>query len=187
MTIRAIRLGGPALVGSLLVIALSTAPVLAHTVISQTGLRGTWALQDTQRRPGATCDYNIYGDLYQVKIKPPTVESSHAAATWVGWKYQILRRGSSGWRVIEVSNVQRDMATSSAAADGFTWRTWDNLGVDPPANGRYKVRILILFYAPGSSTTVEGKVVVEDDWYKETYPSWSQAYKHAEYCSNNPD
>lgn len=187
MTFRVGRLGSGALVGGLLAVALSAGPAFADTVISRTGLRGTWALQDTQRRPGATCAYNIYGDLSQIRIKPPTVKSSHAAATWVGWKYQILRRGSSGWRVIEVSNVQKDMATSSAAADGFTWRTWEDLGVDPPANARYKVRIVILFYAPGSSMTVEGKVVVEDDWYKETYPSWSHPYKHAEYCSNTPD
>ncbi len=176
-----------ALVAVLFALVMGASPALAKTEISHTGTRGNWSLKDTHRKPGVTCDYSIYGDLYQIKAKAPKVFGSHAGQTWVGWKYKIMRSTGSRWHVIDRSDVQKDMASRTAAADGFSRRVWDGFGVDPPANARYKVRLVILFYAPGSTTAVEGKVVVEDDWYKETYPTWAHPYKHADYCSDTPD
>lgn len=176
-----------ALLVAILGLALAAGPALGKTIISQTGTRGSWSLVDKKRNPGVTCDYNIYGDLYQLRVKAPKVYGRYSSPTWVGWRYQILRRTGGRWRVINSSAVVKDTATSAMAADGFASRTWEDLGVDPPANARYKVRVIILFYSPASSTTVEGRVTVEDDWYQETYPTWSSPYKHADYCSNNPD
>lgn len=183
------RLRVAAVLAAVAGLALFANPVLAHTTVKQVGTTGSWSLKDTHRRPGARCAYSIYGNLFQISIRPPVVYGAYSSPTWVGWRFRILRSTNAGatWRTIKRSSVHKDRATSSVPADGFARRLWDGPEeVDPPASSWYKVRLVILFYAPGSARTVEGKVVVEDDWYKEKYPT-SPAFHHPEYCGDSPD
>lgn len=177
-----VRVGAAAV--ALIAVVLSAGPVVADTVIKETGTRGAWSLKDTHRRPGAKCAYSIYGDLYAISVRPPQVYGAYPMETWVGWRFKILRSTNEGstWRTIYRSPLQKDRATDTMAADEFMRPTWDGPNeVDPPAHAWYKVKVITLFYAPGSATSVEGKIITEVDNYKEKYPT-SRAFVNPEYC-----
>jgi hypothetical protein len=153
---------------AVLALAFGVQPALAATIISgPTGSTGDFDVFDTQLGlKGAKCVYEGSGDfeLDKIKVRPPRVYGAYANKTWVGWRFKILRRAVNvDWHTVYTSSIQKDRASNSIAADDFTWRTWF-----APQNptGAFKVRIVIFWYAPGTQTTKEGKVVVEYDWYR---------------------
>jgi len=151
----------------LLVLAVGGQPALASTFISGTGKWGAYNVFDTSGGPqGGRCVHKDSGihKLLKIKVRPPTIFGFYETNSWVGWRYKIFRRGASGsWSSIFKSSIHKDRARETAAADDFNMRTW--LAPTNPSGG-YKVRIVMFWYVPGSQTSVEGKVVVEYDWYR---------------------
>lgn len=151
------------LAASVLALSLGAQPALAATQIKDTGRTGYSEVSE----PGGVCRYrdgnsrlkfinvfypsSVHGDY------PPT-----QPRTWVGWRFNVLRSTDSGttWNKIYTSPTQKDRANDAIPADGFTNMRW-YASLNP--SGWYKVRVVILFYAPGSQTNVEGKTIWESD------------------------
>jgi hypothetical protein len=124
-------------------------------------------------RPEAICRYNAGGSLKSITIKAPIVHGSHDELTSVGWRYEI-RRGVSFHRgeLIYRSHTWKTQA-STTVASAFDKKTYYILR-DQPGTTLYYLRIVILWYAPGSATTVEGRGVVGYDEYRLKRPAESR-------------
>ena len=157
---------------------LAGGPVLAFAP-DVSGTTGTWVVIDTDGSPGAECEYDDEELLVEIAIRPPEkVWGAYAQATWVGWKFKILRRkyADGPWKVIFTSSTRKDTATlpPQSADFGTVFRTWQ-----PPATDKgwwYKVRLVLLFYKPGSKKVVEGRTVGDIA----SYLKWSPYYNVAE-------
>src|SRR6476646_8109749 len=114
---------------ALVVGAFAAAPVSASTVIDPcSGTCGSWSVGDQNNGPyGAICKYETASyDLDTIKVSPPKMYGPHSNKTAVQWKFNILRSTNSGtsYTGIYNSSWQTGMASMSAAATGFTSRTW---------------------------------------------------------------
>jgi hypothetical protein len=107
-------------------------------------------------RPEAICRYNEAGTLKSITIKAPIVHGSHGELTTVGWYYEI-RRGVEFRRgeLIYRSHTWKTQASTSVAS-AFGRKNYYILR-DQPGTTVYYLRIIILWYAPGSAATVEGR------------------------------
>jgi hypothetical protein len=151
---------------ALVVGAFSALPVSAATVIqSCTGTCGAWSVGDKSGGPyGAICKYETGSyDLDFIKVSPPTMYGPHANKTAVQWKFNILRSTNFGgsYTGIYNSSWQTGMASTSAAATGFTSRTW--YAPDPNPTGWFKVRLLLWWKNTGTGYS---KMKVEYDYYQ---------------------
>jgi len=177
---RRLILGAPGISVTLALLAaltIAASPALAFTIQSETGAVGAWAVRDNAvaGEEGARCYYvndlvNGGSKLTRIRVQPPSlVNGTHSKLTWVGWQYKILKSSDAGLssKVIYKSKVWKDKASLTTAADAFVPATW----YAPSFNGskRFLVRLKILWYAPGSSTSVEGKVVGTYENYVEKY------------------
>jgi hypothetical protein len=143
---------------------LSAQPVGAETPISETGTVGAYEFLDTHSDYGGRCVYGANEKLKKISIRAPqNVHGAYASNTWVGWQFKIRRSVQhNSWQTIYTSSVQKDRANDAIPANDFTRRAWYLSGTP---NGLYAVRVILLFYAPGSSTNVEGRVSVRYDYY----------------------
>jgi hypothetical protein len=111
--------------------------------------------------------------LSKIRVFKPTVFSDYPAGnnSWVGWRFKVLHSPNSigPWNVVHTSSWQKDKATNSAAADGFTRRDWK-----PPANpeGIYVAQVEIVFYWPGTKNDIEGRVVWDLNPYRYGRNNW---------------
>ena len=154
-------------------LALAVQPVAASTPISQSGLYGEYQINDDQGTTrGANCLYEGHKTngkylLNKISIRPPVVHAHDYGAgntsQWVGWRY-VIQRDSNFDNVygdVYKSGWVKDKASETEIAD-FTRRTWT--APENPA-GNYRVRIIIKWFKPGTTSTQSGRAVEELDWY----------------------
>jgi hypothetical protein len=151
---------------ALIVGAFSAAPASAATVIDAcSGTCGTYSVTDKSGGPyGAICKYETGSyDLDWIKVSPPKMYGTSSSPRQVQWKFNILRSTNFGGSYTGIFNSswQTDTATSAAAANGFTSRTW--YASDPNPTGYFKVRILLWWKNAGSGYS---KMKVEYDFYQ---------------------
>ncbi|MEP7360163.1 MAG: hypothetical protein ABI744_01155 [Chloroflexota bacterium] len=153
---------------ALVVGALVVAPVSASTTIGPTcsGTCGNYATYDQNGGPyGAICKYETGSyDLDWIKVNPPKMYGPYGASTKVQWKFNILRSKNFGGSYTGIYNAswQADTASSGAAANSFTTRTWN--APDPNPIGWFKVRILLRWKNAAGHTV--GNAKVEYDHYQ---------------------
>jgi hypothetical protein len=170
-------------------LALGAGPVLGFSGVTETGTRGQWQVKDNAvpGEEGVRCFYENNGtggsDLVRVRVRPPTlVKGAYANASWVGWRFRIMRStdGGSTFQAYFTSTTWKDKASSSAAADAFGYRSWNVPGGLDQSSIR--VQLTIFFYRPGSSTTVAGKVVGLYDNYINKYEGYPLGSGTASSC-----
>lgn len=161
-----------ALSGALIGVVLSSGPAAAMWWGAD-AFTGTVGAVASPGSPEAVCRYNAGGTLKSITIKAPIVHGSHDQLTTVGWKYEI-RRGVPSRRgeLIYRSRTWKAQA-STTVASAFDKKTYYILR-DQPGTTLYYLRIVILWYAPGSSTTVEGRGRVGYDDYRLKRPGASR-------------
>jgi hypothetical protein len=161
-----------ALAGALIGVVLSSGPAAAMWwgADAFTGKVGAVAGPGS---PEAVCRYNAGGVLKSITVKAPIVHGSHNGLTTVGWKYEI-RRGTPFRRgeLIYRSRTWQTQA-STTVASAFDKKNYYILR-DQPGTTLYYLRIVILWYAPGSTTTVEGRGRVGYSEYRLTRPGASR-------------
>lgn len=158
---------------TLLALVLAVQPVAASTPVSQTGKVGPYQIddfQDTTR--GANCVYkktktNGKNRLGEINVRPPKVHARDTGAgnqsQWVGWRFIIQqdKEFDGTYKSIFKSTFVKKKATETSIA-AFTRRAWT---AHSNPKGNYRVRVVLVWYKPGTSTTVQGKVVEQIDWY----------------------
>jgi len=165
---------GVALVSAALasVLAVAGAPsTAAFSGITATGTYGDYGVPDNPEvgQEGARCFYNngtgAGSVLKRVRVTPPVIWGSHVDSTWVGWRFKIMRSTNGGgtYDVYYKSAVWKDKANEVDFADEFVYENWYPSSAVPASH--IKVQITLFWYQPGSSKTVEGKVVGMDDNY----------------------
>jgi hypothetical protein len=166
---------------ALVIGALGAAPVSAWTELGPcSGTCGDYAVPDQNGGPyGATCKYetNSY-DLDWIKIQPPLMHGPYPGQTKVQWMYKIMRSKDFGssYKSVHDSSWQTDTASSGAAANGFTSRTWN--APDPNPTGYYKVRLVLRW--KDSHDMVVGTIKVEYDYYQRKWNGTNSPNNH--YC-----
>jgi hypothetical protein len=167
-----------ALGSALLALGAFGSPAAAH-VTSTSGSHGNYVIADTSDHPAAHCYYGNASsssqDLTKIKIPAPTVyakdSTSHRDSQKVGWQF-VIQHGTSvgsfpsGWKTSYTSSVVKATGYDNQAAS-FSSRTWT---ATPNINRWWRVKIYLLWYQPGSSTTVAGEVKDIVDYYTITYP-----------------
>lgn len=170
------RRGSRLLAGFVVGIALTMATgaiVSADTELGHRGLVGNHSLRDQNMdgHGGARCDYsfndNRNGGAATIKVRAPRVWARDRTAgvdhQKVGWRVIIqqtpddLQYGT--WYTVFTSSVVKAGATDSAMAS-FTPRTFN-----VPFNTFVRVHVQMFWYAPGSSTTVQGSAIHAVDYY----------------------
>ena len=113
--------------------------------------------------PEAVCRYDANAVLNSITIKAPIIYGSHDQWSTVGWRYQI-REGVLFHRgpLVYASKTWKGEASRSVSSDLATKRFY--VTKDMPGTTLYYLRIVILWYEPGSATTVEGRGVVLYDY-----------------------
>jgi hypothetical protein len=157
---------------ALLGLLILTSPVAAMSWGANAFI-GTVGALAGPTRPEAVCHYNGGGSLKSITIKAPIVWGSHDELTTVGWTYEI-RRGVPFHRgeLIYRSKTFKTQASKTVAST-FAMKNYYILR-DVPGTTLYYLRLVITWYAPGSTTTVEGRGVVLYDGYKLKRPGASR-------------
>jgi len=152
-------------------------PVAAFQIVSASGTYGMFSETDTQAHPGAHCYYHGVNaadqNLYQIKIPAPRILAADRTTKRdhqkVGWRYVIQHGKAAGdttnWVTSYKSSVVKGTAYEDKAAP-FTYRIYPVKFI----NRWWRVEIVMFWYHPGSSTTVDGKVKLLVEDYKVTYP-----------------
>ena len=154
-------------------LALAAQPAVASTPINQSDDYGDYQINDNETTRGANCVYegsktNAKNVLDKISIRPPVVHSFGPLPgnrnQWVGWRFIIQRDTNfdNEFGDLHKSSWVKAKANEGIPAD-FSRRTWH--AAENP-QGNYRVRIVIRWYEPGSSTDESGKVVEEIDWYR---------------------
>lgn len=123
-----------------------------------------------------TCRYNGAGRLRSVTVRPITMWGNYDQASHVGQRY-LLREAQlfHAGRLVYRSPIWTDSATKSVAADSFASHRF-YVNEDLPGTSAYYVAPVMLWYAKGSSTAVEGRAPVLYDAYllkRGTESRWS--------------
>lgn len=169
-----------ALAVALVVGAFVAVPASAASVIDPcSGSCGAYSVTDKSGGPyGATCKYETGSyDLDWIKVSPPKMYGTSASPRQVQWKFNILRSTNFGGSYTGIFNSswQTDTATSSAAANSFTSRTW--YASDPNPTGYFKVRILLWWKNSGPGYS---KMKIEYDHYQRKWNGSSNP--STDYC-----
>lgn len=158
----------------LMALTLIAQPVAADYRVSESGDHGPYGTRDTELDPGARCFYetnktNGKNVLDRINIRPPVSVLSYDYGAgnpnqWVGWRYIIQRDTdlNGSFSTLFKSSFVKDKANETDSAE-FSRRTW-YAGENP--RGNYRVRIVIRWYEPGSSSVESGKVVHQLDYYR---------------------
>jgi hypothetical protein len=174
MHVRPVRFGRLLAFTSSLLVALlvGAQPAAAFTVLSSTGLTGPYSLTDASSPTGhqsATCTYaTATYKLTKIEVRHPQVKArnrtGHLDRQSTGWQFIVQHQTPSGttWSTIYSSTFAKATAADNLAAP-FVNRTWA-----APANptGKYRIQLVIRWYTPGSSTTIDGHVKLRDAYYE---------------------
>jgi hypothetical protein len=163
------------LASAALVLLIGVQPVAATTLVSKTGVVGSYSLTDAATPAGSqgvTCAYDLVTyHVTSITVRHPSVKARNRTSgrdsQWVGWQYIVQHETPSGttWQTIYASSFRKAVAKDNLAA-AFANRVWP-APADP--TGRYRVLIVIRWYAPGSSSVIEGQVKLRDAFYQSTW------------------
>jgi len=174
MNVRVVRHHRPLLVLASLVATLlvSVQPAAAFSVLSSTGLTGPYSLADAATPSGhqsVICYYRTAtSKLDRIEVRHPQVKGRNRTVgrdhQWDGWQFIVQHQTPSGttWQTIYASSFAKANAADNLAA-AFTNRTW--VGPSDPT-GKYRVLVVIRWYAPGSTSAIEGQVKLGDSYYE---------------------
>lgn len=156
------RLG--ALLAAIIGLILSATPAAALSW-NANAFTGTVGVFHGPGNPETVCRYNSSGELNSITIKAPILYGSHDELTVVGWSYQVrlgvpFHRGS----LVYASRTSKTNASKTVPSDFAKKRFY--LTQDGSDTTLYYLRLVLSWYAPGSSTTVEGRGVVMYDYYR---------------------
>jgi hypothetical protein len=157
----------------LLAVVLAVQPAAAAKTLSETGKIGPYQVddfQDTTR--GANCVYkktktNGKNRLGEINVRPPKMHARDTGAgnqsQKVGWRFIVQqdKEFDGTYKDIFTSSVVKGTATETSIA-AFTRRAWT---AHSNPKGNYRVKLILIWYKPGSSTTVHGKAQVRIEWY----------------------
>jgi len=161
-----------ALLGTALAVIVGASPAAALSW-NNNAFSGTIGAFHGPGMPEVVCHYNSSARLKSITIKPPVMNGSHDELTTVGWRYQI-RKGEPFHRgaLVYGSRTWKDDA-SKTVGSAFTKKNY-YITQDMPGTTLYYLRIVMFWYAPDSSTTVEGRGVVLYDYYRLKGPTQSR-------------
>ena len=162
---RFLLLVGGILIGALLAIPSSAA---ADTPVAHWGSYGPHYLTDTVEYPGVSCHFNENYTLDRVRVRPPVIYAKDRGpgtdSQWVGW--QVIVRGraydETAWHTVSVSSIVKAKASDNQAAS-FKVRNV------PVFHLEVKVAIKMIWYKPGSSTTIAGWARHRVDNYQDIF------------------
>ena len=166
---------GPAL--AICILGGATGTANAFEVSGDTGIRGDFSLADTQASPAGVCGYAFdhsdgAQDFYSfssMKVRAPSVYAADRNADrrdsrMVSWRfhlYQMPAAGAPGWTTVAGSPVQKARAYEDAPA------AFAPLSVNFNGSNDYLYRAHVVIKWFKSNGTVEGKVRLFLDWYRE--------------------
>ena len=162
---------GLVLVPVLMALLLAAQPAAAFSFVSSTGTPGLYGESDIFAGPqGADCVYqstkshHVY-PLKDINVHGPYIYGKSSHHRWVGWRYRIQRdtNHDNVFGTFFTSSVVKAKANNNAPAS-FPVRKWT-----PPATlkeGNYRVQLTLYWYASGSSTVVDSKIVGLIQYYK---------------------
>ena len=153
-----------ALLAALFGLILSASPAAALSW-NDNAFTGTVGVVQGPGIPDTVCRYNSSGEFNSITIKAPILYGSHDELTVVGWRYQVrlgvpFHRGS----LVYASRTWKTNASKTVPSDFAKKRFY--LTQDGSDTTLYYLRLVLFWYAPGSSTTVEGRGVVMYDYYR---------------------
>ncbi len=158
------------LVGSVLICALLAIPsaAAADTPVAHSGSYGPHYLTDTVEYPGAYCHFNENYTLDRVRVRPPVIYAKDRGtgkdSQWVGW--QVIVRGrafdETAWHTVSVSSIVKAVASDDRAAS----LRMRNI---PVFHLEARVTIKMIWYKPGSSTTIAGWARHRVDNYQDIF------------------
>ena len=170
-------------VAALAMVAAVSAPAGAWSELSNTGDTGYYEGPDQRYAKGAVCKYDRDYDLVSITIKPPSAHSYTNGTQKIGYRY-IIERDTQPYNGDYVlyyrSKFVYDTATPQAIT-GFPTRTFAGFPGNP--QGNWRVRVVLKWVKPGTSTKTAGLVHGVIDSYKAvkgpfTHPS-------SGYCSES--
>jgi hypothetical protein len=157
---------------ALIALLIGAQSVAAATVLSHTGSIGPYSLTDATAPSGhqaVICNYAISNEkLATIVVRRPQVKARNTSSArdsqWVGWQFIVQHETPSGrtWSTISGSSFVKGKAFDNLAAP-FTDRTW--VGPAVPT-GRYRILVVIRWYAPGSTSTIGGQMKLLDQNYE---------------------
>ena len=117
--------------------------------------------------PEVTCRYTAAGRLRSVTVHPPAMWGNYNQASYVGWRYQLrIATAFEAGALVYKSPTWKGVATKTTATGDFTSkRFYVRSNADEPGTTAYYVAPVMLWYAKGSSRTVEGRAPVVYDGY----------------------
>jgi hypothetical protein len=137
-------------------------PVVAYS-INPGDASGTYGDFAETHEPDVVCIYDqATAKLHSMKVYPPALDGPFSDPTWVGWRYEIREGVESQIGDLLYSSPLWKSESSVAGGSGFAPSTWRTT-TDISATHLYYVRYIFYWYAPGSKSTVEGKVIATPD------------------------
>jgi hypothetical protein len=161
------QLGSVVALGGVLVFGTTGVAAAATSDVSH-GLIGTYKMHDRQAAPESTCNYTSSDNnlaANNIQVLPPTVFARDRTAGTdhqrVGWRVRLQESADYvHWYAVGKTAVQKAGATDSTAASLSPLQI--NVTFD---NAFSRIRVDILWYHPGSSSTVQGSVTHAGRWY----------------------
>jgi hypothetical protein len=165
------------LAGTMLATILAAQPASAAQVLSSTGSPGHYKFNDSMQTPGIQCYYGHVNaanqDLKKIDVHGPRLWARNSTSgrdtQTVGWRYIIQHSQAGGdppWETYHTSALVK-ATTHDDVGYKFPTQTW----IAPPDfNVQWRVKLALLWYTPGSSTTVSGSVRLLDEYAIITYP-----------------
>ena len=134
------------------------APASADTSLDEVGRVGPHALLDSRAFPGVRCVYGTDTNLARLRVRPPTMyardRTSDRDRQWVGWQVLLRFKAEGGtWSTIKSTSVNKVRAWDDSPA---ALRTRSVTTPGRAGSGSYRVQVRMLWYKPGSDTTVQG-------------------------------
>jgi hypothetical protein len=163
-------------VALLAAVLVAAQPAVAATVVGQSGLVGKFAFTDTMSQPGIACVYNPVNtnqNLSKIVVHGPKIwarnRTAHRDSQTVGWRFIIQNSQAGGappWQTFTTSSVVKATSHDDTGVK-FGSRTW----IAPKnKNVQWRVQIVMRWYKPGSSTTVQGQVKLMDEFQITVFP-----------------
>ena len=145
--------------------ALTPAPAVADTVVSESGVTGAHSLVDSHAVPGAFCLYDaIDGGIRKVRARPPVVYAAagtnqEAVTAQARLQKQVTGPGGASWTNVASGPLLEGTATETASP----FSTWAELTV--PGSGLWRVVWAMKWYGHGRSHAATGKATNSVDTY----------------------
>jgi hypothetical protein len=168
--VRSFRLG-IVLVGALLVSVVAAPSVAAFSEKKSTGDTGFYTVTDYNGQPGVACRFADQAGtkkdlLRRIRVAENWSHGPYSQKSWVGYRYIITRNtppyADRTFSAVYRSPIVKKRAnqTEVASFGPFAWT--------PPAGAKahYQVRLVFIYYAPGSKTKVAGRVRGDVEVYR---------------------